>query len=111
MAEGRIGELPRKPPTSKEELGGGPWGIIGEVSTKILPLHSTLHLQVITRELERRVMITNGNQVRGLPKMKKGRASSDPAFAKEWLKSPSVNDQKNTVKHNKDIKDINGHNN
>ncbi len=32
-------------PASKEELDGGPLGIIGEVSTKTLRTHSTLHLQ------------------------------------------------------------------
>ena len=41
-------KLTRKPPTSKEELGGGSLGIIGQVSTKTLPTHSTFHLlQVI----------------------------------------------------------------
>jgi hypothetical protein len=33
MVEGRIEELTRKPPTSKEELGGGSLGIIKKVTT------------------------------------------------------------------------------
>jgi hypothetical protein len=36
MAEGRIGEFTWKPPASKEELEGGPFGIIGEEKTKAL---------------------------------------------------------------------------
>jgi hypothetical protein len=47
MVEGRIGELTCKTPISKGELKGGFFAIIGEVNTKFLPLHSTLHLQVI----------------------------------------------------------------
>ena len=42
MAEGGIGEPTCKPPTSKEELGGGVLGIIRQVSAKILPTNSTI---------------------------------------------------------------------
>jgi hypothetical protein len=46
MAEGKIREFTWKPPASKEELEGGPFGIIGGVNTETLPTHSMLHLQV-----------------------------------------------------------------
>ena len=46
---------------SKEELGGGLLGIIRWVSTKTLPTHSTLHLQVFTPDRTEELRITVRN--------------------------------------------------
>jgi hypothetical protein len=62
MAEGKIGEFTWKPPASKEELEGGPFGIIGGVNTETLPTHSMLHLQIRNREMIWESMITEGNK-------------------------------------------------
>jgi hypothetical protein len=57
MGKGKIGELTRKPPASKEELGGELLGIIRQVSSKTLPTHSTLHLQTVSGVFYFKVMI------------------------------------------------------
>jgi hypothetical protein len=49
MVGGRIGGLTCKPPISKREIEGGFLAIIGEVTTKTLPLHSTSHLLFIPK--------------------------------------------------------------
>ena len=51
MAEGKIGEFTWKPPASKEELEGGPFGIIGGVNTETLPTHSMLHLPILQSKI------------------------------------------------------------
>ena len=61
MAKGRIGELTCKLPTLKEELEAGLLRISGEVSNKILPTYSTLHLLFCNGRLILELMITNGN--------------------------------------------------
>jgi len=61
MVESRIGELTRKPPTSKEELGGGSLGVYPIDEHQNPPVPFNFALQVFTLRLPWKPTINGRN--------------------------------------------------